>query len=150
MPSPPCNSELPMQYCGACYYKNQIHLTVPSKNKYTLHEGYQPKRLTRSQQQQTGQVSIIRLIIAHHDPQITRISEVTKAKLLLHPCLHYCYSSFFFFFFVAQNGLLCQWIGCNPVHRQWKTNLSSVAGRLFPFFSWLTPFCMPFTYHQRN
>lgn len=148
MPFPPCNSKLPMQYCGACYCKNQIHLTFPSKKKkkkYTLHEGYQPKRLTRSQPQQTEQVSIIRLIIAHHDPQTTRISEVTKVKLLLHPCLHYCYC--FIFFVVAQNGLLCQWIGWNPVHRLWKTNLSSVAGRLFPFFSWLTPFCIPFTYH---
>lgn len=55
--------------------------------------------MTRSQQQQTEQVSIIRLIIAHHDPQTTRISEVTKAKLLLHPCLHYCYSSILFYFF---------------------------------------------------
>ena len=67
------------------------------KKKYTLHEGYQPKRLTRSQPQQTEQVSIIRLIIAHHDPQTTRISEVTKVKLLLHPCLHYCYCFIFFF-----------------------------------------------------
>lgn len=131
MPSPPCNSELPMQYCGACYYKNQIHLTVPSKNKYTLHEGYQPKRLTRSQQQQTGQVSIIRLIIAHHDPQITRISEVTKAKLLLHPCLHYCYSSFFFFFLLHKmdyyaNGLAAiQFTGSGkPTYLQWQAACS--------------------------
>lgn len=31
-----------------------------------------------------------------------------------------------------------------------KTNLSSLAARLFPFFSWLTPFGMPFPYQQCN
>lgn len=132
MPFPPCNSKLPMQYCGACYCKNQIHLTFPSKKKkkkYTLHEGYQPKRLTRSQPQQTEQVSIIRLIIAHHDPQTTRISEVTKVKLLLHPCLHYCYCFIFLLLHKMDyyaNGLAeIQFTGCGkPTYLQWQAACS--------------------------